>query len=329
LASDRIHRIAVPTPFPVGPVNVYLIESARGERPVLVDAGLGSDEAFAVLQASLAARGVAPQDIGSIVLTHHHIDHASGAARLRDASDARVFGHPADGRRLAREGRHPAVDRALIEAGLSAAALAELDSFYEKIIAYHQPLERLEPLADGDLIPSGAGGLRVIYAPGHTQGSLCLSTEDGTLFSGDTVLERITPNAILDVDGESEGRYRALPVYVRSLVKLVRLRPAEVLPGHGRPFPHIEPVVRGAFLRYRERGERILDLLRRRPATVADLGEALFGSPAPDQLFLVISEVYGHLDLLEDHGAVEVVAEHPLRYRASRTLGPDYPAPLN
>ncbi len=323
MLSDRIHRIAVPTPFPVGPVNVYLIEAERGGRPLLIDAGLASAEAVLALESGLAERGFAPRDIGAIILTHHHVDHAGGARRLQRLCGARVFAHPLDHHWLARDGRHPAVEKALAEAGLPREALERLDSLYEEIVSYHEPLEVMEPLANGDVVPSGIGGLRVTETPGHTQGSLCLQAEDGTLFSGDTVLERITPNAILD--GAGEGRFRALPVYIRSLVRLSQLRLGPILPGHGDPFPKLEPVLAKAYARYRERGERILELLRPRPATVAEIGEALFGSSRPDQLFLVISEVYGNLDLLEEHGAVEVVAEHPLRYRAIGALGADYP----
>jgi len=327
LLSDRIHRIAVPTPFPVGPVNVYLVEGERGERPLLIDAGLRSDEAEAALTAGLAERGVEPRDIGAIILTHHHIDHAGGARRVQELSGARVFAHPLDRLRLAREKRHAAVEKALVEAGLPEEALQRLDSHYQEIVSYHAPLEAVAPLADGAVVPSGIGGLRVVYSPGHTQGSLCLLAEDGTLFSGDTILERITPNAILD--GAGEGRLRALPVYVRSLVKLLELRPGPILPGHGAPFPKLEPVLAQAFARYRDRGEKILELLRRKPGTVMEIGEALFGSPPLDQLFLVVSEVYGNLDLLEEHCAVEVVGERPLRYRASGPLGPNYPLPVS
>ncbi len=34
--ASRIHCLEIPTPFPVGPVNIYLIE---GKEPVLIDAG--------------------------------------------------------------------------------------------------------------------------------------------------------------------------------------------------------------------------------------------------------------------------------------------------
>jgi hypothetical protein len=56
--SGGIHRIAIPTPFAVGRVNVYLIE----DKPLtLVDAGPNSGTSFDELTSGLAALGDAPQ----------------------------------------------------------------------------------------------------------------------------------------------------------------------------------------------------------------------------------------------------------------------------
>ena len=40
--TSRIHTLEIPTPFPVGPVNVYLIE---GREPALIDTGPNTSEA--------------------------------------------------------------------------------------------------------------------------------------------------------------------------------------------------------------------------------------------------------------------------------------------
>lgn len=66
-------------------------------RTALVDCGLGDryDEKFARIYgvahergaflAALAARGVAPEDVTDVLLTHLHFDHAGGATRLDEA----------------------------------------------------------------------------------------------------------------------------------------------------------------------------------------------------------------------------------------------------
>src|ERR671935_1870473 len=72
LAEAGIHRIAIPTPFAVGRVNVYLIED---EPLTLVDAGPNSGSSLDELERQVAAHGHRIEDIGLVVLTHQHIDH--------------------------------------------------------------------------------------------------------------------------------------------------------------------------------------------------------------------------------------------------------------
>src|SRR5918911_1698577 len=72
LAAAGVHRIAIPTPFAVGRVNVYLIED---EPLTLVDAGPNSGSSLDELQRQLASLGHSIEDLGLIVVTHQHIDH--------------------------------------------------------------------------------------------------------------------------------------------------------------------------------------------------------------------------------------------------------------
>lgn len=76
------------------PLHAWLIEHREG--PILVDTGELSSTAnlpfarFAVeredeIDRQLAAHGLAPTDLGQVVLTHLHGDHIDGLARLRGA----------------------------------------------------------------------------------------------------------------------------------------------------------------------------------------------------------------------------------------------------
>src|ERR687894_2005935 len=87
----RIIPISVPTPFYVGPVNVYLI----AEDPVtIIDTGPKTKEAIEALRAGLRAAGFLLSDIRRIVLTHAHEDHCGLARAVRDeAKNAEVLVH--------------------------------------------------------------------------------------------------------------------------------------------------------------------------------------------------------------------------------------------
>ena len=87
----RIIPITLPTPFYIGPVNVYLI----AEDPItLIDTGPKTKEAAEALRTGLRGAGFLTSDIRRIVLTHAHEDHCGLAKSLRDeAKNAAVMVH--------------------------------------------------------------------------------------------------------------------------------------------------------------------------------------------------------------------------------------------
>ena len=88
----KIIPLAIPTPFYIGAVNVYLIK----EDPLtLIDVGPKTEAAAAVLRDKLRQNGVQISDVKRIVLTHAHEDHCGLAKRVRDggAMSAEIFVH--------------------------------------------------------------------------------------------------------------------------------------------------------------------------------------------------------------------------------------------
>ena len=86
--------------------------------------------------------------------------------------------------------------------------------------------------SDGDSIETDVESWTVLHTPGHASGHLCLLASDGHLIAGDMVAGVGT--IVLD---PPEGH---LGDYIRSLTRLVSLKPATLLPAHG---PEITPGV--------------------------------------------------------------------------------------
>ena len=76
----RIEKLVIPTPFPVGPINVYLVV----DDPItLVDTGPKTDQAFAALREQLRELGFKTEDVKRVVLTHTRAPPCPPSSRPR------------------------------------------------------------------------------------------------------------------------------------------------------------------------------------------------------------------------------------------------------
>jgi glyoxylase-like metal-dependent hydrolase (beta-lactamase superfamily II) len=127
--------------------------------------------------AGLAALGKQPGDVRRILLTHAHVDHAGGAARVQRSTGggARIETHDDEARWLS-EGRTPHVGRASVLGRL-------LDTWRPKI----EVCIAGATFSDNQLLDV-AGGLRVLHTPGHTLGHCSFLHEPtGVLITGDSL----------------------------------------------------------------------------------------------------------------------------------------------
>src|ERR1700730_1129489 len=88
---DCLHCLSLPTPFPVGPVNAYLIE---GDPLTLIDTGPKADVSRQALETALASLGYRVEDLRRVIITHHHVDHCGLAAEIVRRSGAALWTHP-------------------------------------------------------------------------------------------------------------------------------------------------------------------------------------------------------------------------------------------
>lgn len=320
---DRIHTFAIPTPFPIGPVNVYLIE---GEPLTLVDTGPRIRAAREALLTHLAGLGCGVGDIRQIIVTHSHLDHFGQLQWLVEEADAGVLSHHRNlhwltdfevewVRRLTFYGTY------LYQAGLpddQVAAVRELMSPGIRLGA-SIPVERLRLLRDGDRIRAGGAEWSVFHMPGHASGHLVLhQPEAGLILAGDLLLAEISSNPVLESPARDESeRPRSLVEYLDSLRRLAELDASKTLGGHGPSIADHRGLVAERLAMHGRRLQRIADFLANGWKTPYQVCQALFPNLAKHDIFLGMSEVIGHLDVLEDEG--RAIAEKRgglLHYRA-------------
>jgi len=314
LVDLGIHRIPIPVPFPQagGPVNVYLVEQER-DGLLMFDAGLGTPAAEAVLADGFARARRRFDEVTRIVLSHGHVDHY-GAARTvleRAGKPIPVFAHPADVPKVAESGwrwrdRFPLYAAYLAKLGVPADALAAAGKEVGAGFAMARRIAEVTPLEPGEVLHAKYLSLEVHHMPGHTPGLLCLYDRRHRLFfSGDHLLEKVSPNPIIELGPSGEdGAFKPLLAYLESVGRLHAMEVELVLPGHGPPFGQHRRVIDGLLHFYGKRQGKIRDALGKGPLTAYEVTQALFPWAGARDLFLVVSETIANLEVLEARGEV-------------------------
>ena len=183
---------------PVGELqaNCYVLTLPGREDAIVIDPGAEEP----AIRLALGARKIA-----AILLTHGHYDHIGAVAALR-ADGAPVYIGAQDAQNLV----NPLYSLAAMFGG--APSQGEADFLLE----------------DNETLTLAGIRLRVLHTPGHTKGGCCFLTDEGQLFSGDTLFRRGWGRT--DFPGGSEMEMAA------SLERLRALSPeTRVYPGHGLP----------------------------------------------------------------------------------------------
>jgi glyoxylase-like metal-dependent hydrolase (beta-lactamase superfamily II) len=300
----KIVPISLPTPFYIGPVNVYLIP----EDPVtLIDTGPKTKEAVDALRAALRKEGLSVADIRRIMLTHAHEDHCGLARALRDeAKNAEVLVHGWETGHRAGRLEYDETRQLLVRAGVPPDEVEVMRRMYEGVRQYADSLDDgdCKELTDEAEIEFESGALAVVHTPGHTPGSCSfLRHADRTVIAGDCVLKRITPNPILSPDPvDRSRRFRSLAEYLVSLARVRALAPTLVLGGHGDPVYDYEELFNRYLRAISERQSEVIQMVPADGATAWDISRAMFPGTDDVHRFLGVSEAVAHLDYANSEG---------------------------
>lgn len=320
-ADQGIHRLAIPTPFAVGRVNVYLIED---DPLTLVDAGPNSGRALDELQMRLRDRGHSIDDIELILLTHQHIDHLGLVDIVASHSKADVAAIDVavpfveNYSQAAAEDDRFATDL-MLRHGMPEDVVRALGSVSQAFRAWGAKAKVSRVLRDGEKIELRDRVLETHFRPGHSPtDTVFYDAERKTLLAADHLLRHISSNPLMSRPVGATERQQSLVIYLESLAKTKEMDIDLVLPGHGDPITDHRTLIDERFALHRRRAEKIHKLISERSRTAYELAQALWGNIAVTQAFLTLSEVLGHTDILQNEGRVrEVDEEGVVRFEAT------------
>jgi len=309
----KIHRITVPTPFYVGPVNVYLIQ----EDPLtLIDAGPRDPGSLEALRSGLGSLGHKLSDIKRVIISHAHADHYGLARVVVEESGATAYIHEWDAPAVAAETDYRAYRELLMAAGVPDKIIDRMEAGYEKFKGFAYPLDHVETLKDEDEILFEHESLSVVHTPGHTPGSICLvRTSNRLVFASDTVLKTITPNPILSPDPiNPKRRFQSLGEYLVSLARVRALAPTLVKGGHGDDVIDFDEHFHRMYRFTKSRQLKLMGLLPKEGTTAWEASMMLFPDAGGYHRFLALSETVAHLDyaVAEQKLEVERKGEHEI-----------------
>jgi glyoxylase-like metal-dependent hydrolase (beta-lactamase superfamily II) len=191
--------------------NCYLLNYGQGLALVDTGLGLGVDDIVANIRAS----GLDPRSLTHILLTHTHLGHWGGAARIRGLTGAEIWA-PELGRYWM---EHVDQDHTVEQNLVHGRWPRTLDA---------RPCTPDHTFADGHEIRLGKESIRAIGIQGHTKDSTCFLWEHGgrrALFTGDVVFYS-GMIGLINAEGSSLDDYR------RDIEKLADLQIDLLLPGH-------------------------------------------------------------------------------------------------
>jgi glyoxylase-like metal-dependent hydrolase (beta-lactamase superfamily II) len=190
----------------------------------------------------------------TILITHRHDDHAPAAVPLKRATGARILAP------------HGVLDDAIVD----------------------------QRVADGELLAIEGENLNVIATPGHTLEHVCYLTENGDLFTGDTVLGEGT-TTIFPPDGSMRD-------YIASLRVLLAHAPKRILPGHGPTRDDACALIEQYIAHRLDREQQVLDCIAAGFVTATKIRDRIYPDLDPRLHGAAEIQIEAHLAKLKDEG---------------------------
>ena len=311
----KINAIGVPQSWdtPLGPTWSYIIEH---DELTIIDPGCYGT--ISSLKDGLEYIGYSLESVGSVILTHGHMDHDGNTKELLTKSGADLYAHEVYG--ILKN-----VDRWQIEhdwrGSHSNFPDMEDPDVINRVAVNEKETKDLKvtnPVSDGSTL----GNFEFFYTPGHSPDELCIKL-DNVLFSGDHILPKITPHPSMSLSYEpfkhvlpkayqNSNEYYGLLTYMKSLKKASCIDSVDVVLAAHRTFRYEEfnlidlTRIPEIIDHHKERCMEILNLINLGIRDLTELTHKTFTNRVLEgnQFYSAFTENISHLELLEEAGDI-------------------------
>jgi glyoxylase-like metal-dependent hydrolase (beta-lactamase superfamily II) len=281
LEPDQVQEVAPgvraivadnPSPFTFKGTISYIV--GRGQVAIIDP---GPDD---VVHVAALLEAVRDETVTHIFVTHTHRDHSPAAAKIKDATGAKV---------LAQGPHRPA-------RSLHTGEIRRLDASVD--LDFRPDIT----LADGEIVNGEGWTLQAVATPGHTANHMAYAFKEADLlFAGDHVMAWST-TIVAPPDG-------AMRDYMASLHKLAERSEPLYLSGHGAPVRDAPRYVQYLIRHRQAREASILHRLGKGAADIPTIVRAVYIGLDPRLVSAAALSVLAHLEELVARGAV--VTEGP------------------
>ncbi|MFZ2242742.1 MAG: MBL fold metallo-hydrolase [Gordonia amarae] len=300
---------SIPVPMPQSPLRYTLVYAlVLPDGIALIDTGLDTDETWRALVDGIHATGHDIDDIRYVAITHLHPDHFGLVPRLLELTDFTLAMHSNDAKFM----RFRNDDEIEREQNWATEQLARLGAPTDIPETGMRSFTRLPDgrtvdveLDDQQPLNLPGWNVRALWTPGHTPGHLCFLDEDaGTVFTGDHLLPRISPNVSTTIFQPGDP----LDAYLVSLAHTEQLPDVEALPSHEYRFRGLADRVTALLAHHEERFDEITAAVAADPEITAwEIARSVSWSRPFDDLLLPLRrmatrETHAHLTVLKVRG---------------------------
>ena len=285
--------------------SIYILNN--GDKTILVDTGMDEH-----IDTFLKSKGVKIENIDMVFLTHLHIDHLGGVNKLSQSYGLNGYIGKNDLKRI--EVIQNSSNKFITWQVNYLKRNGVPDKMLENIGENHPIFSELKNymalrMDSFDSIRTKIDDFNFLDVPGHSPGSTCfMVNNNSSLFSGDHILERISPNiSYYDEDEDMLGEYLA------SLAKTKNDQITNTFPGHGLPIGNPNRRIDQLIRHHEDRMNEIRELARNGWLTSYEVAKKMKWSKGRTmetmnmmETNFAIGEAISHLRHMEKEGIIDM-----------------------